>query len=286
MKVLQKLQGITHYFAELCWACMVGLERLGKKAQKEQGCWRHSPWFYCYTSIRWYSMKQLSCMMSTDSVKQLVCIHLIWCESRAIFMNFGEWWEVLLRVRLKGLGIPHLQGEAFQESQAFVEQVHTRREEVEPIILPRTMWHSSGRRFGGRAPQIRQRRGIRHVCVRAPRRTATGVLLGPHSPFYVWHPKLERYRTILLEWSPKRGWILSSIFITFYLTGWHSGTVYPLYQAWGGWYCVRPEEETGTRTLSPATRYEDNWNSNLLRQQLLERYWRWILYGFTMGSQI
>lgn len=49
-------------------------------------------------------------------------IHFIWGESRAIYVNLGDWKEVHLRVkfhwlRLKVLGTPHLHGKAFWESQ-------------------------------------------------------------------------------------------------------------------------------------------------------------------------
>lgn len=48
-------------------------------------------------------------------------------------MSVNHWLELSI------LGIPHLQGEALQESQVFAEQVLIWREEVEPVILPRMM---------------------------------------------------------------------------------------------------------------------------------------------------
>lgn len=69
-------------------------------------------------------------------MKHTVYIHYIWGESRAIHMKF-------LRVkfhwlRLKVLGILHLHGEAFQESQLLVEQVIWRGE-AEAAISPKTL---------------------------------------------------------------------------------------------------------------------------------------------------
>jgi hypothetical protein len=43
--------------------------------------------------------------------------------------------------------MPPLHREAFQEYQALAEQVLIWREEVEPGIFPRNMWHSLGRRL-------------------------------------------------------------------------------------------------------------------------------------------
>jgi hypothetical protein len=52
--------------------------------------------------------------------------------------------EILYRVkfhwlRLKFLGIPHLHGKVFRVSQTLSELVFIWREEVKPVILPRTM---------------------------------------------------------------------------------------------------------------------------------------------------
>ena len=59
------------------------------------------------------------------SMKQLVCMHVNLGESKAIYMNPGEWGEVLLRVqfqwlRFKVLPIPHLHGEAFQKNEPVI----------------------------------------------------------------------------------------------------------------------------------------------------------------------
>jgi hypothetical protein len=48
--------------------------------------------------------------------------------------------------------MPYLHGEA---PQVLARQVLIGRKGVEPAILPRTTWHSSSRRCGGWAPQIR-----------------------------------------------------------------------------------------------------------------------------------
>lgn len=58
-------------------------------------------------------------------MKRCVCRDCIQGESRAIYMNLGEWEGVPLRVnfhglRLKFLEIPHLYGEAFQEIESVI----------------------------------------------------------------------------------------------------------------------------------------------------------------------
>ena len=67
-------------------------------------------------------------------------------------MNVSHW------LKLKVLGLSHLHGEAAQESQMLAEQGLIWREDVEPAILPRTMWHFH-EDVEGWAFQIRQRRG-------------------------------------------------------------------------------------------------------------------------------
>lgn len=82
-------------------------------------------------------------------VTKTACEHTIHChKSRAMCMNPGEWKWVLLRIkfhwlRFKVLRIPHFHGEVFQE--------------VESVISPIIMWHSSEE--WSWASQIRRRRG-------------------------------------------------------------------------------------------------------------------------------
>ena len=58
-------------------------------------------------------------------MKQLMRIHFIRGESRAMYMNLGEWGSILLRIkfhwlRLKALGISHLHGEAFRKVEPVI----------------------------------------------------------------------------------------------------------------------------------------------------------------------
>jgi hypothetical protein len=79
------------------------------------------------SSLRWYSNKR-------------VCVHTCYLGwIKGYIYELREWEGVFLRVqfywlRPKVLGIPYLHGEAFQE--------------VEPVISPRIVWHSSRRALG------------------------------------------------------------------------------------------------------------------------------------------
>ena len=76
-------------------------------------------------------------------MKLLVFIQFIH-GGQGLYMNLGEW-ELVFRVNVnhwlefKVLGMPHLHGEAFQESQVLAGWVLIRKEEVELVHLPRTI---------------------------------------------------------------------------------------------------------------------------------------------------
>jgi hypothetical protein len=55
------------------------------------------------------------------------------------------------------VGMPHFHGEAFQEPLVLAYQVLIWKEEGEPVILTRTMRHSSSRSCAGWGSHIRQR---------------------------------------------------------------------------------------------------------------------------------
>ena len=93
-------------------------------------------------------------------------IHLHFIQNEPwVYLNFGEWKEVLLRVKfhwleVKAFGMPCLIGEIFQESQVLAGQVlmGEEKEEVELVGLPRTT-QPFPFGMGGQAPQTRSEKG-------------------------------------------------------------------------------------------------------------------------------
>jgi hypothetical protein len=79
-----------------------------------------------------------------------LCTYFIWGESRAIYINLGEWEGVLMAkfhwLRLKVMVIPHLQRETYLHREAFLE--------TQPIISPSTMLNSSATRLRFRTPRL------------------------------------------------------------------------------------------------------------------------------------